>query len=209
MTYLECQGYGILFLEKDPKDRPALRPFEAPSNTPSIKEQKGSSAEKAPVSPVLLNDVETQISQTESSKPKSKELTSKDKSGNKTGLWIGLGIALVVVAFVLLLFGGDKNLHSAEKLIVGTWLEHDENGSSLGGLGFTLFDNGGMLAVNSCNTEYKSWEIVGDKLLFKAIINDADSQELVDTLNIIHIDDKRLILGQEGYTMIYDRYDDL
>lgn len=85
------QGFLASYLEKDPDKRPALRHFEEVDYVP----------------PTEIPNVETKT-MAESTTPV--ETTLQDKPKSKTGLWIGLGIAaVVIVALVLLLTGEDKS----------------------------------------------------------------------------------------------------
>ena len=85
------QGFLASYLEKDPDKRPALRHFEEVDYVP----------------PTEIPNVETKTI-AESTTPV--ETTLQDKPKSKTGLWIGLGIAaVVIVALVLLLTGEDKS----------------------------------------------------------------------------------------------------
>lgn len=85
------QGFLASYLEKDPDKRPALRHFEEVDYVP----------------PTEIPNVETKT-MAESTTPV--ETTLQDKPKSKTGLWMGLGIAaVVIVALVLLLTGEDKS----------------------------------------------------------------------------------------------------
>lgn len=89
--------------------------------------------------------------------------------------------------------------------VVGTWVEPAAEGSLLGEVGFTMLDNGEMVSINTGFREYKSWEKVGKQLVIKGMINGSDPHEFVDTLDIISVDDKSLVLGQDGYSVTYQK----
>ena len=85
----------------------------------------------------------------------------------------------------------------------GTWVEPAN--SALGEVGFTMLENGGMVSINTGFREYKSWEKVGKQLVIKGMINGSDPHEFTDTYDIISLDDKQLVLGQDGYTVTYQK----
>ena len=89
--------------------------------------------------------------------------------------------------------------------VVGTWVEPAAEGSLLGEVGFTMLDNGEMVSINTGFREYKSWEKAGKQLIIKGMINGSDPHEFADTLDIISVDDKNLVLGQNGYSVTYQR----
>ena len=89
--------------------------------------------------------------------------------------------------------------------VVGTWVEPAAEGSLLGEVGFTMLENGEMVSINTGFREYKSWEKAGKQLIIKGMINGSDPHEFADTLDIISVDDKNLVLGQNGYSVTYQR----
>lgn len=89
--------------------------------------------------------------------------------------------------------------------VVGTWVEPAVEGSYLGEVGFTMLENGEMLSINTGFREYKSWEKVGNKLIIKGIINSSNPSEFADTLDIVSIDAEKLVLGQDGYSITYQK----
>ncbi len=110
-------------------------------------------------------------------------------------------LTVIVLSFVMGLFFTSCNQPKLE----GTWVEPAAEGSLLGEVGFTLLENGEMLSVNTGFREYKSWEKIGKKLIIKGMINGSSPHEFVDTLEIISIDDQSLVLGQDGYSVAYQR----
>ena len=87
----------------------------------------------------------------------------------------------------------------------GTWVEPAAEGSLLGEVGFTMLENGQMVSINTGFREYKSWEKIGSKLVIKGMVNGSDPHEFADTLDIISLDDKQLVLGQDGYSVTYQK----
>ena len=86
-----------------------------------------------------------------------------------------------------------------------TWVEPAAEGSLLGEVGFTMLENGEMVSINTGFREYKSWEKLGNQLVIRGMINGSDPHEFADTLDIISLDDKQLVLGQDGYSVTYQR----
>lgn len=89
--------------------------------------------------------------------------------------------------------------------IVGTWVEPAAEGSLLGEVGFTLLENGEVKSINTGFREYKSWEKVGDKLILNGITTGYSQSEFADTNNIISLDEEKLVIGQDGYSVTYYR----
>jgi len=89
--------------------------------------------------------------------------------------------------------------------IVGTWVEPAAEGSLLGDVGFTLLENGEVVSINTGFREYKSWERVGDMLILNGVTNGTTQASFADTNNIISLDEKQLVIGQDGYTVTYQR----
>ena len=87
--------------------------------------------------------------------------------------------------------------------IVGTWVEPAE--SSLGEVGFTLLEDGTVVSINTGFREYKTWERNGDLLILNGVTNGYSSTSFADTNNIISLDEKNLVIGQDGYTVTYER----
>ena len=99
----------------------------------------------------------------------------------------------------------NKAEYVGENPLIGTWVEPAIEGSLLGDVGFSLLENGGMQSINTGYREYKSWERVGEKLVIKGVFNGSEPYEFADTLDVISVDDKQLMLGQDGYTVTYQR----
>ena len=89
--------------------------------------------------------------------------------------------------------------------IVGTWVEPAAEGSLIGDVGFTLLENGDVVSINTGFREYKTWEKVGDKLILNGVTNGMTQSSFADTNNIISLDEKQLVIGQDGYTVTYQR----
>ena len=89
--------------------------------------------------------------------------------------------------------------------IVGTWVEPAAEGSLLGEVGFTLLDNGEVVNINTGFREYKTWERKGDLLILTGVTTGYSNEKFVDTNNIISLDDKNLVIGQDGYSVTYER----
>ena len=87
--------------------------------------------------------------------------------------------------------------------IVGTWVEPAAEGSLLGEVGFTLLENGEVVSINTGFREYKSWEKIGDKLILNGVTNGTTPTSFADTNNIISLDDRLLVIGQDGYYVTY------
>ena len=89
--------------------------------------------------------------------------------------------------------------------IVGTWVEPAAEGSLLGEVGFTLLENGEVVSINTGFREYKTWEKVGNKLILNGVTNGTVQSSFADTNNIISLDEKQLVIGQDGYSVTYQR----
>ena len=89
--------------------------------------------------------------------------------------------------------------------IVGTWVEPAAEGSLLGDVGFTLLDNGEVVSINTGFREYTSWEKVGDKLILNGVTKGSAPTSFVDTNNIISLTESELVIGQDGYSVTYQR----
>ena len=89
--------------------------------------------------------------------------------------------------------------------IVGTWVEPAAEGSLLGDVGITLLENGEVVSINTGFREYKSWEKVGDKLILNGVTNGTVQSSFADTNTIISLDEKQLVIGQDGYSVTYQR----
>ena len=89
--------------------------------------------------------------------------------------------------------------------IVGTWVEPAVEGSLLGDVGFTLLENGEVVSINTGFREYKTWEKVGDKLILNGVTNGTIQSSFADTNTIISLDENQLVIGQDGYSVTYQR----
>ena len=110
-------------------------------------------------------------------------------------------LAIIALSFIMGLFMAS----CGQKPLEGTWVEPAAEGSLLGEVGFTMLENGEMISINTGFREYKSWERVGKKLIIKGMINGSDPHEFVDTLDIIKLDDQQLVVGQDGYSVTYQK----
>ena len=89
--------------------------------------------------------------------------------------------------------------------IVGTWVEPAAEGSLLGEVGFTLLENGKVENINTGFREYKTWEKVGDKLILNGATTGSNPTSFADTNTIISLEDSLLVIGQDGYSVTYQR----
>ena len=89
--------------------------------------------------------------------------------------------------------------------IVGTWVEPAVEGSLLGDVGFTLLEDGKVVSINTGFREYQSWKRVGDKLILNGVTNGTVQSSFADTNNIISLDENQLVIGQDGYSVTYQR----
>ena len=89
--------------------------------------------------------------------------------------------------------------------IVGTWVEPAAEGSPIGDVGFTLLKNGEVVSINTGFREYKTWKKVGDKLILNGVTNGINQAEFADTNTIISLNDSLLVIGQDGYSVTYQR----
>ena len=89
--------------------------------------------------------------------------------------------------------------------IVGTWVEPAAEGSLLGDVGFTLLENGEVKSINTGFREYTSWEKIGDKLILNGTTNGSAPTTFADTNNIISLTESELVIGQDGYSVTYQR----
>lgn len=89
--------------------------------------------------------------------------------------------------------------------IVGTWVEPATEGSLLGDVGFTLLENGEVKSINTGFREYTSWEKIGDKLILNGTTNGSAPTTFADTNNIISLTESELVIGQDGYSVTYQR----
>lgn len=110
-------------------------------------------------------------------------------------------LIIIALAFVMGLFLASCTQPKLE----GTWVEPAAEGSLLGEVGFTMLENGEMVSINTGFREYKSWEKLGKKLVIRGMINGSDPHEFADTLDIITLDEQQLTLGQDGYSVTYQR----
>ena len=111
-----------------------------------------------------------------------------------------------LIIIVLLFFMGLFMASCGQQSLEGTWVEPAAEGSLLGEVGFTMLENGEMVSINTGFREYKSWEKIGKKkLIIKGMINGSDPHEFADTLDVISVDDTHLVLGQDGYSVTYQK----
>lgn len=110
---------------------------------------------------------------------------------------------LIIIALACMMGFGLTSC--SEKSVVGTWVEPAAEGSLLGEVGFTLLDNGEVKSINTGFREYKTWERVGDKLILNGIYTGSNQSEFSDTNVIISVDDNTLVIGQDGYSVTYQK----
>ena len=110
-------------------------------------------------------------------------------------------LIVIALAFVMGLFLTSCSQAKLE----GTWVEPAAEGSLLGEVGFTLLENGEVISINTGFREYKTWKKVGDKLILNGVTNGSNPTSFADTNTIISIDETQLVIGQDGYTVTYQR----
>ena len=110
-------------------------------------------------------------------------------------------LIIIALACVMGLFFSSCSRPS----IVGTWVEPAAEGSLIGDVGFTLLENGDVVSINTGFREYKTWEKVGDKLILNGVTNGSVQSSFADTNTIISLDEKQLVIGQDGYSVTYQR----
>ena len=89
--------------------------------------------------------------------------------------------------------------------VVGTWVEPAVEGGIMPEKGFTLLENGEVVPINMGKAEFRSWEKSGDMIYFKGTYTGTDAHDFVDTMKIVKVDEKELVLEQAGYTITYQR----
>ena len=89
--------------------------------------------------------------------------------------------------------------------IVGTWVEPAAEGSLLGDVGFTLLEDGTVVSINTGFREYTTWERNGNLLILNGVTNGTTQASFADTNNIISLDENQLVIGQDGYSVTYQR----
>ena len=130
----------------------------------------------------------------------SKETQVNSETGAKTDSTVSTDIDTISVEDQLI-----ESLKESDNPLVGTWVEPAVEGSYLGEVGFALLDNGQMLSINTGFRDYKSWERVGDRIIIRGVINGTEIQTFADTLDIVSVNDKQLVLGQDGYKLTYQK----
>ncbi len=110
-------------------------------------------------------------------------------------------LIIITLAFLMGLFFASCSHPSIE----GTWVEPAAEGSLLGEVGFTLLENGEVVSINTGFREYKTWEKDGDKLILNGVTNGTVQSSFSDTNTIISLDEKQLVIGQDGYSVTYQR----
>ena len=100
---------------------------------------------------------------------------------------------------------GELSASNSDDLIVGTWVEPAVEGSLIDEVGFTLLENGQIISINTGFREYKSWERIGERLVIRGLINSNIPEEFADTMDIVSVDNHKLVLGQEGYELTYQK----
>ena len=110
-------------------------------------------------------------------------------------------LILIVLAFTMGLFLTSCNQPKLE----GTWVEPAVEGSLLGEVGFTLLENGEVKSINTGFREYQTWEKVGDKLILNGVTTGSSPTSFADTNTIISLSDSLLVIGQDGYSVSYQR----
>lgn len=109
-----------------------------------------------------------------------------------------------LIFIALTLFMGLVMASCGTKSLEGTWVEPAAE-YGLGDVGFTLLQNGEVVSINTGYREYKQWEKVGKKLIIKGEYTGTNPHEFADTLDIISVDDEKLVLGQGEYRVTYQK----
>ena len=91
------------------------------------------------------------------------------------------------------------------KSLEGTWVEPAAEGGLVGDVGFTLLKGGDVVSINTGFREYQQWEQVGKQLIIKGSYKGTNPHEFADTLDIISVDDQKLVLGQGEYRITYQK----
>ena len=89
--------------------------------------------------------------------------------------------------------------------IVGTWVEPASEDGITGEKGFTLLENGEIIPINMGYAEFKTWEQSGDIVYFKGTYTGTNPHDVVDTMKVVKVDEKELVLEQAGYIVTYQR----
>ena len=110
---------------------------------------------------------------------------------------------LIVIALCAMI--GLASASCSRPSIVGTWVEPAAEGSLLGDVGFTLLENGEVVSINTGFREYTTWEKVGDQLILNGVTNGSTQSSFADTNNIISLSENELVIGQDGYSVTYQR----
>lgn len=110
-----------------------------------------------------------------------------------------------LISIVLACFMGLVLASCGKTSLVGTWVEPAAEGSLLGEVGFTLLENGEVKSINTGFREYKHWEQQGKKLIISGSISGSVPRDFADTLDIVSVNDKNLVVGSDGYTVTYQR----
>ena len=109
-----------------------------------------------------------------------------------------------LIFIALTLFMGLVMTSCGTKSLEGTWVEPAAE-YGLGDVGFTFLQNGEVVSINTGYREYKQWEQVGKKLIIKGEYTGTNPHEFADTLDIISVDDEKLVLGQGEYRVTYQK----
>lgn len=110
-------------------------------------------------------------------------------------------LIIIALSIALNFFLVSCNNHS----LVGTWVEPAVEGSYLGEVGFTLLENGEVKSINTGFREYTHWEQQGKKLIISGTINGSVPSEFADTLDILSVDNEKLVVGSDGYSVTYQK----
>ena len=89
--------------------------------------------------------------------------------------------------------------------VVGTWVEPAREDGMTSEMGFTLLENGEVIPINMGYVEFQHWEKSGDMLYLSGAYTGTNPHDFVDTMKIVKIDDKELVLEQAGYQVTYQK----
>lgn len=85
---------------------------------------------------------------------------------------------------------------------VGTWIEVPEREEENG---FTLNKDGSVESINMGFYEFKTWNKKDNKMILNGIYKGSIQKEFSDTMNIVKLDKKNMVLEQGGYTITYKK----
>ena len=100
---------------------------------------------------------------------------------------------------------GSAECGEIDNSIIGTWVEPADKDSYLGDVGFTLLENGQVVPINTGFREYKTWKRIDNTLIINGVYGGSNQGEFSDTVDIIFVDEHKLVIGQDGYSVTYQK----